>query len=169
MSTGLYDVLSLQGLTFPSSNVTSEATAGFEVKDGRNTAFVHLTDALYDTEVLLSLALGFDSKTITAAQAKTLPGVTEETALRIFCELFTDSLEDGRTTAVEVAFFDESGTEVGDTTAVEVTTAEVWQAVSKRVEVPTGATRINFYLRAFCEAGDTVQAWIANLKIVSVG
>lgn len=168
MATGLFDVLSIQGVTLLSTNISSEATVGFEAKDGRSTAYIHLTEATFETNAYMSFALGTGAKTVTAAQAKTLPGVTASGFIRVFAELYADSISGSRNAALEVEFFNESGTKQGDTTAIEVDAAGEWQGKAQRIAVPSGATRVNVYLRAGCDSGETVQVWIANLKIVQL-
>lgn len=165
MSTGLYDLLSLQGVTFPSGNVTSELTAGFEEKDGRNTGYIHITEATFDTDAYLSLALGVSSKTITAAQAKTLPGVTAGETITVFCELYADSLTDNREGSLQIEFYDESAVKKGDTIELPITEADFWEQKKKIITVPADATRLNVYVHASCGMGETIQVWCAHLKI----
>lgn len=165
MSTGFFDALSLQGVTLPSSNVSSEMTAGFEEKDSRDTAYVHITEATFDTEAYLSLALGIATKDITAAQAKTLPGVTAGETLTVYGEIFCDSLNGNREASIQLEFYNESGTRIGSTTDIPVTEADSWEQKKETVTVPATATRANVYLKAGCSMGETVQAWIAHLRI----
>lgn len=165
MSNGLFDVLAIQGIAFPHTNVSSEATVGFEEKDDRDTAFVHLTEATFPADVYLSLAVGFSSLSMSSAQAKTLPGVTAGEVIRLYGEMFVDSLSGEREASLQVRFFNESGVLQGEVGEVTVTEADEWQAIAQAFEVPTGATRANFYLHAGCDNGETIQAWLAHLKI----
>ena len=165
MSNGLYDVLSLQGITFPSTNVSSSATVGFEEKTGRDTLYISITDADRIVDVYASLFLGTSSKTVTAAQAKRLLGVTAAETITLYCELFADSVAGSRLGKLEVDFYQEDGTHVGSTEYVEVDDAAAWEQKKKEITVPALATRCNFYLRAGCGIGETVQVWVAKLKI----
>lgn len=165
MPTGLFDLLSIQGVTFPSTNISSEATAGFEVKNDRNTAYIHITEATFDTDAYLSLALGGGSKAVSAAQAKTLPGVTAGEAITVYAELYALSLDAGQSGGMEIEFFDEDGEQQGDTTTLAISTAGEWEQKRQRITVPEGATRMNMYVHAGCGAEQTAQTWIAHLKI----
>ena len=165
MSNGFFDLLALQGVAFPHTNVTSTATVGFEEKDGRDTAYVHITDALFTVDGYFSLALGFSSLSMSAAQAKKLPGVTAGEVIYLYGEMYADDLSDDREASLQVRFFDESGVMQGAMQEVEITEAGEWQAIAQAMYVPTGATRVNFYLHAGCGEGETIQAWLAHVKI----
>lgn len=167
MSNGLFDVLAIQGIAFPHTNVSSEATVGFEEKDDRNTVFVHLTESTFPADVYLSLAVGFSSLAMSAAQAKTLPGVTAGATIRLYGEMFVDDLSGEREASLQLRFFNESGVMQGDMEEVTVTDAEEWQSIAQAFIVPVGATRVNFYLHAGCDDGETIQAWLAHVKITS--
>ncbi len=166
-SKGLWDVLSLQGLTFPSTNVTSSAQSGFEVKDDKYTAFLKITLATFaETSAYLSLALQGGSKAVTPTQARALPGVTGEDVLTVYCELFSDNLSAGREAGLEIDFYNENGTHIGSTVSVPLVEEDIWEQKVKRIDVPSAATRMNFYVKAKCDAGETVNVWISQLKIV---
>lgn len=165
MSTGLYDVLALQGISFPSTNVSSAVTVGFEEKTGRDTLYISITDADLVVDAYTSLFLGTNSKTVTAAQAKRLLGVTAGETITLYCELFADSVDGSRLGRLEVDFYQEDGTHVGSTEYVEVDEADVWEQKKKEITVPATATRLNFYFRAGCGIGETLQVWFAKLKI----
>lgn len=165
MSNALYDVLAIQGITFPSTNVSSEATVGFEVKAERDTMYVSINSATFTTDAYVSLFLGIGTKSVTSAQAKRLLGVTAGEEITLYCEMFIDSLDGSRLGRVEVDFYQEDGTHVGSTQYVEMSAANVWEQKKKAITVPATATRCNFYLRAGCEAGETVKVWLAKLRI----
>lgn len=165
MSNGLYDVLAIQGISFPSTNVSSEATVGFEVKAKRNTMYISINEATFTTDAYVSLFLGIGTKSVTAAQAKRLLGVTAGETITLYCEMFADLLTGSRLGKLEVDFYQEDGTHVGSTEYVEVSEAEVWEQKKKEITVPATATRCNFYFRAGCGAGETVQVWLAKLRI----
>lgn len=165
MSTALYDVLALQGITFPSTNVSSEATAGFEEKNKRDTVYISITEATFTTDVYLSLFLQNATKSVTAAQAKRLLGVTAGETITLYCELFIDSIDGDRLGKLEIDFYQEDGTHVGSTEYAEVTAANTWGQKKEEITVPATATRCNFYFRAGCGAGETVKVWLAKLKI----
>lgn len=165
MSNGLFDVLALQGISFPSTNVSSEITAGFGKKNARNTAYISINTATFTTDAYLSLFLGVGTKSVTAAQAKQLLGVTAGETVTLYCEMFADDLSGSRLGRMEVDFYQEDGTHVGSTEYVEVAEAAGWEQKKKEIVVPATATRLNFYLRAGCGAGETVQVWLAKLKV----
>lgn len=161
-----YDVLAIQGLTFPTANVSSMATAGFEEKDARDTMYVTLTTVTFgDTKAYVSLALQQGTRDVTAAQAKRLPGVNAAENITVYCELFADSLEGGRNAALEIMFFDESGNAQGEVQTIPVTEALSWQQKKAVITVPANATRVNAYLRCGCTTDETVKAWCAHLRI----
>jgi len=165
---GLFDVLAIQGITFPSGNISSTAQFGFEMEDDHDTAFIKLLNVDFDdTEAYMSFALSIDSLTISAAQAKKLTGVNEGESLSVFCELFSDDLADNRHGGVDVRFFDETGALVGDPSTLLISDGDEgeWRQLSRRVIVPDGATRMNVYLHAGCDAAQTVSVWVAHLKI----
>lgn len=166
MSTGLFDVLALQGIALPHTNNSSEITAGFEVKTNRDTAYIHITESTFTTDAYLSFAINTYSKTVTAAQAKTLQGVTAGETVTIYCEMYADDLDGSRSAGLQIEFFNEIGEKQGETTEIEITTAAEWENFAQAIVVPTGATRVNLYVHAGCGAGETVQVWIAHLKIV---
>lgn len=165
MSNGLIDVLAIQGITFPSTNVSSEVTVGFEEKTKRDTVYISINEATFSTDAYLSLFLGIGTKSVTAAQAKRLLGVTAGETITLYCEMFIDSLSGSRLGRMEIDFYQEDGTHVGSTQYVEVTEADVWEQKKKEITVPATATRCNFYLRAGCGAGETMQVWLAKLKL----
>lgn len=165
MSNGLFDVLAIQGITFPSTNVSSEATVGFEVKTKRDTMYISINEATFTTDAYVSLFLGIGTKSVTSAQAKRLLGVTAGEEITLYCEMFIDSLDGSRLGRVEVDFYQEDGTHVGSTEYVDMSAANVWEQKKKAITVPATATRCNFYLRAGCAAGETVQVWLAKLKL----
>lgn len=165
MSTGLFDVLALQGIAFPHTNSSSEATVGFEVKDSKDTMYVHITESTFDTDAYISFALGTYSKTVTAAQAKTLQGVNVAEVITVYCEMYADDLSGSREASLQIEFFNESGDKQGDTTELSLSTAAEWDNFAQAIVVPTGATRVNFYLHAGCGTDETVQVWCANMKI----
>lgn len=165
MSNGLFDVLAIQGISFPSTNVSSELTVGFEEKTGRNTVYISVNESTFTTDGYLSLFLGVGTKSVTAAQAKQLLGVTAGETITLYCEMFADLLTGSRLGKLEVDFYQEDGTHVGSTEYVEVEEAGEWEQKKKEITVPATATRCNFYLRAGCAAGETVQVWLAKLKI----
>lgn len=165
MPAGLYDLLSLQGVALPSGNVSSELTAGFEQKDNRNTAYLHITEATFDTDAYLSLALGISTKVISAAQAKILPGVTAGETIRVYCEMYCDSLNANREGSLQLEFYDEDAVKKGDTIEIAVTEADFWDQKKQDVTVPTDATRVNILLQAGCGMGETVQVWCAHLRM----
>lgn len=165
VNAGLFDVLAIQGISFPSTNVSSEATVGFEVKTKRDTMYISINEATFTTDAYVSLFLGIGTKAVTAAQAKRLLGVTAGETITAYCELFIDAMDGSQLGRLEVDFYQEDGTHVGSTQYVEVTEANVWEQKKKEITVPATATRCNFYLRAGCGAEETVQVWIAKLKI----
>ncbi len=165
MSNGLFDVLSLQGITFLSTNVSSEVTAGFEEKDDRHTAYIHITESELGAHAYMALALGTYTKNVTAAQAKKLQGVTAGERVNIYAELFIDSLSGDKEGSLQIEFFNESGTKQGETTELSISEADEWEQFAQGIIVPTGATRVNFYVHCGCGVGETVQIWIANIKI----
>lgn len=165
MSTGLFDVLALQGVAFPHTNVSSTAEIGFEAKDDRDTAFIHITDATFPVDAYVSLALGVSSLAVSAADAKRLPGVTAGEVIRLYGEMFVDDLSGDREASLQLRFFNESGVMQGDMVEVTVDTADEWAAIAQAYLVPTGATRVNFYLHCGCDGDETMQAWLAHVKI----
>lgn len=165
MGNGFYDVLSLQGVTFPSANVSSSATVGFEQKSGRDTIYISITDADFNTDCYVSLFIGSGNKSVSSVQAKQLLGVTAGETIKIYCELFASSLDGSRLGKFEIDFYQEDGTHVGSTEYLEVEEAGIWEQKAKEITVPATATRLNFYLRAGCAGGETVQVWLAKLKI----
>lgn len=165
MSNGLFGVLALQGVTLSSTNISSDVTTGFEEKFGRDAMYVSITVAGLSVDAYASPALGLDTKTVTAAQCKKLFGVTAGETVTLYCELFADSVDGSRLGKLEIDFYQEDGTHVGSTEYVEVDEAGAWEQKTKAIVVPALATRLNFFLRAGCGAGETVQVWLAKLKI----
>ncbi len=165
MADGMFDLLGMQGVVFSHTNVSSAATVGFEEKEGKNSMYAQLTLATFPVHAYISFILGFSSVAVTAAQAKTLLGVTAGERINLYGELFADSLDGARNGSLQVRFFNESGVQQGDMEEVEIETAEVWNQLSKGITVPSGATRVNFYLHAYCELDETVKIWAANVKI----
>ncbi len=164
MAYGLFDLLSLQGVTFNSSNVSSSVNTGFEEKDGRQSAYLKVTSATFETDVYLSLAIGNETKVITAAQAKTLPGVTAGESIIVYGEIFADDLSNDSEASIEITFFDETATVIGTTTQILCTEEGEWIPLKKRITVPASATRVNVYLHAHC-VSQPLSAWMASLKI----
>lgn len=166
MSTGLFDVLALQGITHPSTNVSSEATVVFEEKLYRNAMRLELLEATFTTQVYVSLALGAGSKVITAAEAKTLPGVVAGEAVTFYGELWASSLAAGRAVRYDLDFYDDTGTQQGSTYSVSASTSGEWQQVTREITVPANATRVNITMAIQAEAGQTLRGWFANMKLV---
>lgn len=140
-------------------------TMGFEEKDTRDTAYASITAATGSCETYVSLQLGSGTKNITGAQAKKLPGVTAGETITIYGEIFIDSLNGNREASLQLEFYNESGTRIGSTTDIPVLEAGIWEQKKETVTVPATATRANFYLKTACGVGETVQSWIAHIRI----
>lgn len=161
----LWDVLSLQGVIFPSSNVTSGAGAGFEEKEGVHAAFVRLTSTTFHTQAVFSLALQEGTREITAALAKTLPGVTAGERISVSCKLYTDADTDSKSGSLSLTFYNEDGEQCGVAVDIEQDETNEWTMKKKNIIVPISATRINMSLVAECDGGETVGVWCGGVKI----
>jgi len=151
-------------LYYGTVTASSTGTAAFEVKDERDTATLSIDPAGANADAYLSLALGNGVKTISAAEAKTLPGVTAGEVIRVTCELFADAISASKAVSLEIDFYNESGTQQGSTTFLDVEEAETWEAKVKAIVVPTSSTRVNFTLHVSCDSSETVQGWISNFR-----
>lgn len=128
--------------------------------------FLSITEATFDTAAYISLALGDSTQEITAAQAKRLPGVTEGEEITLYCELFADDLSGGRGGSLAIDFYTDAGAQVGTTQAVELAESDTWEQKKMEMTVPEDATRMNISLVAEVAAGETVQVWVAKLRVV---
>lgn len=141
------------------------AYSGIEEKESRQAAYIKIEGATSAAAAYLSLALGAGVKTITGAQAKTLPAVVAGEIINVYAELYASSISGSRVVQLEIDFYDESGAQIGTTLAISAARAGEWYPGHKRVTVPASATRINVALRASCASGETVSAWLANASI----
>lgn len=162
---GFFDILSLQGVTLASANISSDASAGFEIKSNKHAAYVSITRSEIPISVYLSLFIGNGHKSITSEEVKKLPHVAEGETITALCEIYASSLEGSRVARLEMDFYDEDGGSVGTTEYIAADESEEWQPKKKEVTVPSGATRCNFYLRGGCDNGETITVWLANLRI----
>lgn len=165
MSTGLFDLLALQGITHPSTNVSSAIDYGFETKADRYAMYLDITLSTFNTYGWIAVQSDANAKTITSAMAKKLAGVVAGEEITFYAEMRANNLAGSRAAFVEIRFFDESGTQQGVTTTVSVSASGVWERKKERITVPANATRVNMYFQAQCGAGETVKTWLANVKI----
>lgn len=165
MAGGYFDLWSVLGAIFPSSNLSSAGNSGFEENDGRYCLFNQITTSSFTTTIYSGLQIAAGSKTITAAEAKKLPGVTAAEEITVYFEQMVNNLEDNRAAEVHIDFYDDSATQRGSTQTFALSEANDWKQTKQVLTVPASATRVNVVLKTECGAGETIKHWLANVKI----
>ena len=150
-----------------SSDLT--ATAGFEVKDGRKAMFTKIsanaaagTEKVYSAIVLNGAAAPTSQ---TSTTVLTLPGVVAAETLNIDFSLYADDISGANDVALEIMFFDDTGTQQGSTTTYNAITTDAWEDFSETLAVPASSTRMNASLTLTAAAGETPNGWISEFKI----
>ena len=141
------------------------ANASFGTQDERMIRTVQIVSATGASTALVSHALGNGSKTITAAQAQTLPGVSAGSTVTLYCEAYADRLDGTRTAQLEIDLYTDVGAAVGSSIVIPVTPAATWQQIKQAFVVPATATRVNVTQKVSCGNGENLQLSISGYKI----
>jgi hypothetical protein len=140
------------------------SNCGFEEKNGYNSLYIKISSATSSGFSCVADKLATPSSLDqTSSSVKCLPAVSEN--ISVFGKIFADNISGDRDACLALYFYDEDGLQIGSAIEIPVSSAGEWEKISENIEVPSGATRVNWILKSSVGSGESCSVWLRDLRI----